>query len=212
MKYLRVVLGCSNRENVFSDIVFKKNKKNYSIKHTIRIFRNRGQDEVSDLINPSLIPLQLAFCRVKEYATLFLCITSQKITLLISGPPAACGPFSLVTSETSTTHHSSSPRQLPGDWGSLRPCQRCPRQNAGEIPLASGYGAHTAGVTVIYSHPLHEWIHFKRPTQGLQCLFSCTFKGGYITQLNEVFNGSNFTKLFCPTSKTWDTVVCRRSL
>lgn len=65
-------------------------------------------------------------------------------------------PFSLVTSEAFKTDHSSTLGELPGDLRSLRPCQHNPQLDCGEIPRAPEHGVHTAGVTVIYSHPLLE--------------------------------------------------------
>lgn len=106
------------------------------------------------------------------------------------GTSSWSGPVSLVTSETSKTLDLFPPRQLPGDRRSLRLCQQSPRLDGGEIPLASGHGVHTAGVAVVYGHPLHEWIHFKGWLGDLLRLFVCTLKRCYITRLNERFNGS----------------------
>lgn len=80
----------------------------------------------------------------------------KEFTVVILGLQQVGVPFSLVTSEAFKTDHSSTLRELPGDLRSLRPCQHNPQLDCGEIPRAPEHGVRTAGVTVIYSHPLLE--------------------------------------------------------
>lgn len=65
------------------------------------------------------------------------------------------------------------------------------------------WGAHCRGDSHLQSP--FAWVNsLQRPTQGPLCLFIWTFKGCYITQLNEVFNGKDSSELFCLASTTWD--------
>lgn len=105
-------------------------------------------------------------------------------------------------SQNQLPNHSSSQRQLPGDQRSLRPCQRSPRLDAGEIPLASGHGGALCRGDRHLQSLFASVNSLQRPTQGPLRLFIWTFKGCYITRLNEVFNGHDSGGLLCSTGAT----------
>lgn len=109
-------------------------------------------------------------------------------------------PFSLVTSETSKNTPLLFCEAVA--WR-LEVTEAVPAQSsAGRRWNPSGFrawGARRRGDSHLQSPS--AWVNsLQRPTQGPLCLFICTFKGCYITRLNELFNGKDSSELFCLTS------------
>ena len=129
----------------------------------------------------------------------------ETVTLVIRGPPAAQGSFfPLVTSETPENTPLSFSEAVAWRLGVIE---------AVPGPFLAGrrwnpfgcraWGAHCRGDSHLQSP--FAWVNsLQRPTQGLLCLFICTFKGCYITGLNEVFNGKDRSELLGLTGTIWD--------
>lgn len=97
------------------------------------------------------------------------------------------------------TRRSSPLRQLPGD---REVSEAVPAQSsAGRRWNPSGcraWGARRGGDSHLQSPS--AWVSsLQRATQGRPRLFIRTFKGCYITRLNELFNGKDSSEPFCLT-------------
>lgn len=114
--------------------------------------------------------------------------------------PAGWNPvFHLWFLKLPITRRSSSLRQLPGD---REVSEAVPAQcSAGRRWNPSGcraWGARRGGDSHLQSPS--AWVSsLQRATQGRLRLFIRTFKGCYITRLNELFNGKDSSELFCLT-------------
>lgn len=114
--------------------------------------------------------------------------------------PAGWNPvFHLWFLKLPITRRSSSLRQLPGD---REVSEAVPAQSsAGRRWNPSGcraWGARRGGDSHLQSPS--AWVSsLQRATQGRLRLFIRTFKGCYITRLNELFNGKDSSEPFCLT-------------
>lgn len=152
-------------------------------------------DITGDILNE---PYQL----VKKNLSFFLRhLKCRVITLVHRGPPAGWGPF--LTCDFWKLPKHTVPLLRGSCLETFEVIEAVPAPpSAGRRWNPSGFGAWGArrrGDSHLQSP--FAWVNsLQRLTQGPRCLFIWTFKGCYITRLNELFNGKDCSELFCLTS------------